>query len=363
VATRWPSSLPPRPSPVTGRGPRGLPRCPGRSVRGPSDASSSGLLLLQSSLTVPGLGHPLLGFVRFCLSSDMRPSVHSRVPLPASFGRTMQLVRSRSVSAVSHRSDGFLRSAVAGLLRPAAGHEVHRVSGFRTEDPKVLGLVCRPHGAVHTPRRIPLVGSRSASLRSLPSCRCRSLRPSIRDRPPSSPLGPEGPGGRGGAGPPRLGGCPRENRPKPFLRMGPSLPRNPGHVGLSIGASSDLGPSGLGTLPRRRMVSEETTGTVPRAKPPKRPPLGSGPTPSSFVPRNPLVQSPGSCGGCGCARRGHRRRPGRALFLGRRDPKQPLAVLFLRSPWFSLLALRVLTLRRSHDVGLDYGSMRVPVSW
>jgi hypothetical protein len=39
------------------------------------------------------------------------------------------------------------------------------------------------------------------------------------------------------------------------------------------------------------------------------------------------------------------------------------AVLFPCSPLFSLLALRVLTLRRSHGVGLDYGQMRVPVSW
>jgi hypothetical protein len=45
---------------------------------------------------------------------------------------------------------------------------------------------------------------------------------------------------------------------------------------------------------------------------------GPGPAPSSFLPRNPLVQSPGSCGGCGRARRGHRRLPGCALFLGRR---------------------------------------------
>jgi hypothetical protein len=37
--------------------------------------------------------------------------------------------------------------------------------------------------------------------------------------------------------------------------------------------------------------------------------------------------------------------------------------LFPCSPLFSLLALRVLTLRRSYDVGLDYGPMRAPVSW
>lgn len=201
--------------------------------------------------------------------------------MPASFGRTMQLVRSRSVSAVSHRSDGFLRSAVAGLLRPAAGHEVHRVSGFRTEDPKVLGLVCRPHGAVHTPRRIPLVGSRSASLRSLPSCRCRSLRPSIRDRPPYSPLGPEGPGGRDGADPPRLGGCPRENRPKPFLLVGPLLPRNPGHVDLRSeqAPTSDLlawGPFHVGYGLRRnhryRSTSEATEAASSRVRAPLRDP-------------------------------------------------------------------------------------------
>jgi hypothetical protein len=226
---------------------------------------------------MPGLGHPLLGFVRLRLSSDMRPSVHSRVPFPASFGRTLPRVRSRSVSAVSHRSDGLLRSAVAGLLRPAAGHEVLRVSGFRAEDPKVLGLVCRPHGAVHTPRRIPLVGSRAASLRSLPSCRCRSPHPSCLDRPPSSPLGPGGPGGGFGAGPPRVGGCPREIRPKPSLRRGPSRPRNPGRVVPLVGASPTSGLPAWGPFHVCVWFREGTTGAVPRAKPPKWPPLGSGP--------------------------------------------------------------------------------------
>jgi hypothetical protein len=44
-------------------------------------------------------------------------------------------------------------------------------------------------------------------------------------------------------------------------------------------------------------------------------------------------------------------------------PKQPSGILLPCSPLFSLLALRVLTLRRSHNVGLDYGPMRAPVSW
>jgi hypothetical protein len=39
------------------------------------------------------------------------------------------------------------------------------------------------------------------------------------------------------------------------------------------------------------------------------------------------------------------------------------AVFFPSSPCFSLCVLRVLTLRRSYGAGLDYGPMRVPVSW
>jgi len=47
----------------------------------------------------------------------------------ARFGPEEPSSRSCSVPVVSHHLDGFLRSEVAGLLHPAAGHGVRRVSG------------------------------------------------------------------------------------------------------------------------------------------------------------------------------------------------------------------------------------------
>jgi hypothetical protein len=61
-------------------------------------------------------------------------------------------------------------------------------------DPKILAPSSRaartpfPACAVHTLRSIPLVGSRSASLRSLPSCRCRPPEPMVRTEVPTSEL-------------------------------------------------------------------------------------------------------------------------------------------------------------------------------
>jgi len=84
---------------------------------------------------------------------------------------------SRSVLVVSHHLGGFLRAAAAGLLHPAASHGVRRVScGARpgaSED--VLVVARSPRDAVHTLRRVPLVSSRTASLRPLPSYRFPSI--------------------------------------------------------------------------------------------------------------------------------------------------------------------------------------------
>jgi hypothetical protein len=62
---------------------------------------------------------------------------------------------------VSHHLDGFLRSEVAGLLHPAAGHGVRCVS--RSPRPRARHRrtdgggrrTCRPRSAFHTPRRNP----------------------------------------------------------------------------------------------------------------------------------------------------------------------------------------------------------------
>jgi hypothetical protein len=99
-------------------------------------------------------------------------------------------VHSRDVAASSaHRcqtasrvpSSWFLTTATvysaprpAGLLHPATGHGVRCVSSALSSTPEgVPSLASSPH-RVHTLRRIPLVGSRSASPRPLPSCRYRS---------------------------------------------------------------------------------------------------------------------------------------------------------------------------------------------
>lgn len=103
------------------------------------------------------------------LPADMHPRVHSRARRP--LGRSVPDDRSRSVFAVSHRLDGLLLVNGAGLLHPAAGRRVRRVSrlpcGPDIRRP-VRTRVSRD--ALHTPRRIPLVSSRAASPRSLPSC-------------------------------------------------------------------------------------------------------------------------------------------------------------------------------------------------
>jgi hypothetical protein len=128
------------------------------------------------------------------LRAGVSPSSHGFRPLPplhrrslqvstpgrprAPFGRAVPPARSCSAFAVSHRLDGLLHLGAAGLLHPAAGHEVRRVSvAIRQVHPEVALRVPRlPHDATHTLRRIPLVSSRTASPRPLPSCRYPSPR-------------------------------------------------------------------------------------------------------------------------------------------------------------------------------------------
>jgi hypothetical protein len=74
---------------------------------------------------------------------------------------------------VSHHLDGFLRASAASLLHPAAGLEVRPVSRPLPPDApeRALGVSPDPRDAVHTLRRVPLISSRTASLRPLPSYR------------------------------------------------------------------------------------------------------------------------------------------------------------------------------------------------
>jgi hypothetical protein len=70
-----------------------------------------------------------------------------------------------------------------GSIAPRTGHGVRHVSRFAAPDVQArLDLAPVPRDAVHTPRRIPLAGSRTASPRPLPPCR------SARERPPGRPL-------------------------------------------------------------------------------------------------------------------------------------------------------------------------------
>jgi len=88
---------------------------------------------------------------------------------------------SRSASVVSLHRDGLLCAPAPGLLQPGTGHGVHCVSTFpeperetNLDHPGPVGRL--PRNAVRTPRRIPLVSSRTASLRPLPSCGYHLLR-------------------------------------------------------------------------------------------------------------------------------------------------------------------------------------------
>lgn len=92
-----------------------------------------------------------------------------------------------SARVVSHHLGGLLRTRAAGLLRPAAGPEVHRVSGGRsgTLPKETPARTCLPRDTVDTLRRVPLVSSRAASPRPLPSCRhrcCAATHPAEAER-------------------------------------------------------------------------------------------------------------------------------------------------------------------------------------
>jgi len=121
VAVRWPSPLPPRPSPVTGWVLGVFPL-----GRGPQNESAD-RVLLDFGLSFSAL--PLRWAVGPSSSGSVRcasPPTSARASTPGS-PRGFPSVgpqprgRSRSVSAVSHRPDGLLRSCFAGLFHPAAG--------------------------------------------------------------------------------------------------------------------------------------------------------------------------------------------------------------------------------------------------
>jgi len=118
----------------------------------------------------------LLSWSFVCPSADIpdaqvSPTSPRRAPLRMSGANRT----SRSASVVSLHRDGLLCAPAPGLLQPGTGHGVHCVSAFpeperetSLDHPGPVGRL--PRNAVHTPQRIPLVSSRTASLRPLPSC-------------------------------------------------------------------------------------------------------------------------------------------------------------------------------------------------
>jgi hypothetical protein len=149
-----------------------------------------------------------------------------RNPLPPS-GRRHYPSDSCSVLVVSHHLDGFLRAAGAGLLHPAAGHEVHRVWRHRSRRPvlpreTVSSLASAfPRDAGHTLRRVLSASSRTASLRPLPSCRYQLVPAPIAEAIRTGTNQDEAPIRR--SGPPRRPGVQRRLTPLP---RGP-LPGDP----------------------------------------------------------------------------------------------------------------------------------------
>jgi hypothetical protein len=122
---------------------RGLPhRLP------PSDSGVILALPLSAWLSFRALSPrwvspPLMGFVR------LHPSTvqHFRCPLPepeGSFGQDLPQSWSCSVFVVSHHLDGLLHLGAAGLLHPATGHEVRRVSSSLRQPTRRWPALCAP---------------------------------------------------------------------------------------------------------------------------------------------------------------------------------------------------------------------------
>lgn len=113
------------------------------------------------SETLPSTPAPrsVATFTRVTASSSLRAS------------EDLQAGPSCSVHAVSHRSDGFLRERSAGLLHPAAGPEVRRVSSTEADSPQRCGPfeVSRVHSGSSV-RNAPNRSSTHLHPRPLPPC-------------------------------------------------------------------------------------------------------------------------------------------------------------------------------------------------
>jgi hypothetical protein len=116
---------------------------------------------------------PLMRFIRYAPPSHKPDCVNSRhASAPSVVG--YQTDESRSTLVVSHHLGGLLRKTGPECFATRGDHRVRCVSAsairlVRPEGPPSLGVAEHPRNRVHTPRRIPLVSSRTASLRPLPS--------------------------------------------------------------------------------------------------------------------------------------------------------------------------------------------------
>lgn len=168
---RTPLHSPSWPSVVTDRDLQGT--LIGRSLRRSRDLPPScTLLCLQCALTSTEqptqrkrrCRSSFLEIHLVCLSVDSRPCVHSRCLKRHPRPLRCDTLRSCSIPVVSHHLDGLLRKTVVGLLHPTSDPEVRRIFRFRIPlDRSQSGDRLCPRSA-HTPRRIPLIYSRTASL-------------------------------------------------------------------------------------------------------------------------------------------------------------------------------------------------------
>jgi hypothetical protein len=147
----------------------------------------------------------------------------------------VRTIDSRSVLGVSHPLGGFLRVGAAGLLHPATGSGVRCVSRRPTHPLLEMGSNLPFPATLLTLRRVPLVSSSSASLRSsaslpfpsvLPGLPCpSSRRKGVGERPPA--IGSPGFLGVAGWPEPPWPEAEAPGIPKGTSRSGRSRPRSP----------------------------------------------------------------------------------------------------------------------------------------
>jgi len=105
----------------------------------PGSFRLSTVLVLRVVTWRDGL-QPKLGVVTFHVRFlPLNPAASTPTISKDGFGTLIPLSASRSTLVVSHHFGGLLRSDSAGLLHPAAGHEVRHVSQFTRRSDESVG--------------------------------------------------------------------------------------------------------------------------------------------------------------------------------------------------------------------------------